>query len=74
MEFDDQMRRFFGTDDLGAVSPVGCAARRSKQMQADLIGTQSAGQDRVYPTTWQEGKMWDKPAGRERSPLPPVSH
>lgn len=21
MEFDDQMRRFFGTDDLGAVSP-----------------------------------------------------
>jgi len=23
MEFDDQMRRFFGTDDLGAVSPGG---------------------------------------------------
>jgi len=23
MEFDDQMRRFFGTDDLGAVSPEG---------------------------------------------------
>ena len=22
MEFDDQMRRFFGTDDLGAVSPA----------------------------------------------------
>ncbi len=22
MEFDDQMRRFFGTDDLGAISPA----------------------------------------------------
>ena len=26
MEFDDQMRRFFGTDDLGAVSPEGLAS------------------------------------------------
>lgn len=26
MEFDDQMRRFFGTDDLGAVSPEGIAS------------------------------------------------
>jgi hypothetical protein len=26
MEFDDQMRRFFGTDDLGAVSPEGMAS------------------------------------------------
>jgi hypothetical protein len=34
MEIDDQMRRFFGTDDLGAVSPEGCAARRSRPMQA----------------------------------------
>jgi hypothetical protein len=25
MEFDDQMRRFFGTDNLGAVSPEGLA-------------------------------------------------
>lgn len=25
MEFDEQMRRFFGTDDLGAVSPEGIA-------------------------------------------------
>jgi hypothetical protein len=48
---------------------------RRPQIEAnagDLIGTQSARQDRVYPTTWQEGKMWDKLAGRERSPLPPV--
>ena len=26
MEFDDQMRRFFGTDDLGAVSSEGLAS------------------------------------------------
>ncbi len=26
MEFDDQMRRFFGTDDLGAVSPAALAS------------------------------------------------
>jgi len=26
MEFDDQMRRFFGTDDLGAVSPEAMAS------------------------------------------------
>lgn len=26
MEFDDQMRRFFGTEDLGAVSPEGLAS------------------------------------------------
>lgn len=26
MEFDDQMRRFFGTDDLGAVSLKGMAS------------------------------------------------
>lgn len=26
MEFDDQMRRFFGTDDLGAVSPATLAS------------------------------------------------
>ncbi|PKB13716.1 hypothetical protein B0I00_3158 [Novosphingobium kunmingense] len=26
MEFDDQMRRFFGTDDLGAVSPAAMAS------------------------------------------------
>ena len=26
MEFDDQMRRFFGTDNLGAVSPEGIAS------------------------------------------------
>jgi len=26
MEFDDQMRRFFGTDDLGAVSSGGLAS------------------------------------------------
>ena len=26
MEFDDQIRRFFGTDDLGAVSPEGLAS------------------------------------------------
>jgi hypothetical protein len=26
MEFDDQMRRFFGTDELGAVSPEGMAS------------------------------------------------
>ena len=26
MEFDDQMRRFFGTDDLGAVSSEGMAS------------------------------------------------
>jgi hypothetical protein len=29
MEFDDQMRRFFGTDDLGAVSPAGWPAASS---------------------------------------------
>lgn len=26
MEFDDQMRRFFGTDDLGVVSPEAMAS------------------------------------------------
>ncbi|MBA4228779.1 MULTISPECIES: hypothetical protein [Alphaproteobacteria] len=26
MEFDDQMRRFFGTDDLGSVSPAAVAS------------------------------------------------
>ena len=26
MEFDDQMRRIFGTDDLGAVSPEAMAS------------------------------------------------
>jgi len=26
MEFDDQMRRFFGTDDLGVVSPAALAS------------------------------------------------
>ena len=26
MEFDDQMRRYFGTDDLGAVSPEAMAS------------------------------------------------
>ena len=36
-------------------------------MRADLIGTHSAGQDRVYPTNRQEAKMWDKPVGPARS-------
>jgi hypothetical protein len=35
MEFDDQMRRFFGTDDLGAVSPAALAGG-IKRMQVEF--------------------------------------
>ena len=35
MELDDQLRRFFGTDDLGTVTPVGLAAG-IERMQVEL--------------------------------------
>ena len=35
MEFDDQMQRFFGTDDLGAVSPATLAGG-VERMQVEL--------------------------------------
>ena len=35
MEFDDQMRRFFGTDDLGAVSPT-ALANNIERMQVEF--------------------------------------
>lgn len=35
MELDDQLRRFFGTDDLGAVTPVGLASG-IERMQVEL--------------------------------------
>ncbi|MEZ5695328.1 MAG: hypothetical protein R3E18_02520 [Sphingomonadaceae bacterium] len=35
MEFDDQLRRYFGTDDLASLSPDGLAAGIEK-MQVDL--------------------------------------
>lgn len=35
MQFDDQLRRYFGTDDLAALSPDGLAAGIEK-MQVDL--------------------------------------
>ena len=35
MEFDDQMRRFFGTDDLGAVSPAALASG-TERMQVEF--------------------------------------
>lgn len=39
MEFDDQMRRFFGTDDLGAVSPEGMASGIERMMIEFGLGT-----------------------------------
>ncbi len=35
MEFDDQLRRFFGTDDLGTLTPVGLSAG-IERMQVEL--------------------------------------
>ncbi len=35
MEFDDQMRRFFGSDDFGAVSPAAMAGG-IEQMQVEF--------------------------------------
>jgi len=35
MEFDDQMRRFFGTDDLAALTPAALAGG-VEQMQVEL--------------------------------------
>ncbi|MCP5397313.1 MAG: hypothetical protein H6918_11395 [Sphingomonadaceae bacterium] len=35
MEFDDQLRRFFGTDDLASLSPAGLAAGIEK-LQVDF--------------------------------------
>ena len=67
MDFDDQLRRYFGTTDLSSL-PSEALAAGIERMQVELGLEKDRGR-RLVALTWRGGQRW-RPAGTSsRRPL-----
>ena len=64
MEFDDQMRRFFGTDDLGAVSPAAMASGIERMQVEFGLETDKGRKFAMWSLLYMLGSARDRDAAR----------